>query len=275
MERTNYEGRIPKGISLFSSKSFLWVIILVIAFIAITRSCTIVPPGHRGVSVTLGKVSSNIRGEGLNFKKPFIETVKKISIQQATVEGTAACFSSDLQTVNISYSVLYKLPPEKVVDLYQLYQGDPYIALVEPRLQDVLKQITAKYKAEEVVKKREAIKAEVLGLLTKEVQGMVTVVDVPIKNIDLTDQLEKSIEDKQVQEQQALAKTYELQKAQKEAEITVVNAKAEAEAVKIKGEALKASPEVIQLEIAKKWNGVSPTSVVVTQGGANILLPLK
>ena len=76
-------------------------------------------------------------------------------------------------------------------------------------------------------------------------------------------------------EQAALQKEYELRKEQKEAEITVVRAKAEAEAVKIKGEALKSSPEVIQLEIAKKWNGISPLYISTTAGGANVLLPLK
>jgi prohibitin 2 len=275
MERINLDHSVSRGFSRFSPKSFLWLVIAVVALIALSRSCTIVPPGHRGVSVTLGKVSQNIRGEGLNFKKPFIETIVKIPIQQITVDGETECFSSDLQTIKVSYSVLYKLPPDKIIELYQLFHGDPYASLVDPRIQDALKQATAKYKAEEMVKQREAVKVLAKEIVIREVTGMVTIVDVPLKNIDLTAQLEKAIEDKQVQEQQALSKTYELQKAQKAAEITIVEAKAEAEAVKIKGEALKIAPEVIQLEIAKKWNGVSPTSVVVTQGGANILLPLK
>jgi len=275
MERINLENRVRRGFGVTSPKSFLWLVIAIIVLIALSRSCAIVPPGHRGVSVTLGKVSQNIKGEGLNFKKPFIETIVKIPIQQITVDGETECFSSDLQTIKVSYSVLYKLPPDKIIELYQLYHGDPYASLVDPRIQDALKQATAKYKAEEMVKQREAVKVLAKEIVTREVTGMVTIVDVPLKNIDLTAQLEKAIEDKQVQEQQALSKTYELQKAQKAAEITIVEAKAEAEAVRIKGEALKYSPEVIQLEIAKKWNGVSPTSVVVTQGGANILLPLK
>lgn len=275
MERIDYENRVRRGFGPLPSKSILWLVIIVIFLFALARSCTIVPPGHRGVSVTLGKVSPNIRGEGLNFKKPFIENIVKIPIQQITVDGETECFSSDLQTIRVSYSVLYKLPPDKIISLYQEYRGDPYETLVHPRIEDALKQATAKYKAEEMVKQREAVKILAKEIVIREVTGMVTIVDVPLKNIDLTAQLEKAIEDKQVQEQQALSKTYELQKAQKAAEITIVEAKAEAEAVKIKGEALKISPEVIQLEIAKKWNGVSPTSVVVTEGGANVLLPLK
>lgn len=66
-----------------------------------------------------------------------------------------------------------------------------------------------------------------------------------------------------------------LQKAQRDAEITIVNAKAEAESVRIKGEALTDNPRVVDLEIAKRWNGQSPQSVVISEGGANVLLPLR
>ena len=238
-------------------------------------TCAIIPPGHRGVSVTLGKVYPVAVGEGITLKKPWIEAIVEQSIQQETANGQTACFSSDLQTVTVSYSVLWRRPESKVVELYQQYRGDPYGTLVEPRLHQAIKQVTALYTAEDIAKQRDAIRGFVVEALRKDLDGIVDIRDVPITNIDLSDELEHAIEQKQVMQQQALAKTYELQKAEKEAEITVVNATAEAEAVRIKGEALKSSPEVISLEIAKKWNGVSPSTVVTTTGGANVLLPLK
>jgi prohibitin 2 len=259
-----------------SAKRYIKVIICLVAIIILTMSAyTIVPPGHRGISVTLGKVDPTARGEGIAFKIPFIEKIVLVPVQQLTVSGRAPCFSSDLQTIDIAYSVLYRLPENKVVELYQQYSGNPYFTLVEPRLHEALKQITSKFRAEDLVKSREAIKTAVLQKIQIEMAGLIDVRDVPITNIDLTDELEHAIELKQVTEQQALAKEYELKKAQKQAEITIVNAKAEAEAVKIKGEALKSSPDVISLEIAKRWNGQSPQSVVVSQGGANVLMPLR
>lgn len=234
-----------------------------------------VPPGHRGISVTMGKVSDRLLGEGFTWKKPLVETIVKIPIKQLSIQSNATSFSSDLQTVTVKYVVLYRLPQSRVIELYQQYDGDPYIALVEPRVQEAVKQVASNFKAEEIVKKRDEIKKQVFEKVLAQVSGIIEVRDIPITNIDLTDELEKAIELKQVTEQQALAKQYELQKAQKEAEITIVNAKAEAESVKIKGDALKQSQEVIQLEIAKKWNGISPQTVVVGVGGANVLLPLK
>lgn len=235
----------------------------------------VVPPGHRGISITLGKVDAQVRGEGITFKKPFIERIINFPVRQRTVEGQAASYSSDLQTVMVSFKALYRVPETKVVALFQQYQGDPYETLVEPRIQEELKQTTSLYRAEELVKSREKIKVEVLEKVKKAMGGMLILEDIPITNFDFTDELEKAIEQKTIREQEALAKNFELEKAKKDAEITIVNAQAEAQSVKIKGEAIKASPDVIDLEIAKRWNGVTPQSVVVGRGGSNILLPLK
>jgi len=49
---------------------------------------------------------------------------------------------------------MYKAPETKVVEIYQQYSGDPYSTLVEPRLQEAIKQVTALFKAEELVKNR-------------------------------------------------------------------------------------------------------------------------
>lgn len=250
-------------------------IAVVVGFVMVFGSFKIVPPGHRGIAVTLGRVQENYRHEGITFKLPLVTKIICMPIKQITIESTAPCFSSDLQTVKVKYNVLYRLPENEIVGLYQKYSGDPYTTLVEPRAQEILKQLSATYRAEEMVKAREAIKALAVPKLQAAVGDLVFIVDVVINNVDLTNELEKAIEQKQVMEQQALAKVYELQKAQKEAEITIVQAKAEAESVRIKGEALKASPEVIQLEIAKKWDGKTPTYVSTTAGGANVLLPLK
>lgn len=246
------------------------MLLFVIAF----GSWHIVPPGHRGVAVTLGSTAQQPRLEGITGKLPLFTKIYDIPIKQITREGMAPAFSSDLQQVNVLFNVLYRIPETQVVALFQKYSGDPYDSLVVPRVQEIIKQQTALHRAEEIVKLREKIKMAVLPRI-QEAISEVTIVDVVINNIDLTDELEKAIESKQVMEQQALQKVYELQKATKEAEITVVAAKAEAEAVRIKGEALKASPEVIQLEIAKKWDGHAPTYVSTTAGGANILLPVQ
>ncbi len=246
-----------------------------VVLLLLMSSFHVVPPGHRGVSVTWGKVDPKVRGEGITFKKPFMERVYDVDVRQRTVEGQAGAYSSDLQTVLVAFKALYRIPEEKVVELFQKFQGDPYLSLVEPRIQEELKQTTSLFRAEELVKSREKIKVDLLDKVKRAMGGMLVLEDIPITNFDFTDELEKAIEQKTIREQEALAKNFELEKARKDAEITLVNAEAEAKSVKIKGEAIKASPEVIDLEIAKRWNGVTPQSVIVGKGGANVLLPLK
>ena len=75
-----------------------------------------------------------------------------------------------------------------------------------------------------------------------------------------------------------IAKQYELDKETKQAEITLVKAKAEAEAIQVTAAALAKSPSVIDLEVVKKWDGRSPTTLVVggeNVGGAKIVLPIQ
>lgn len=235
----------------------------------------IVPPGHRGISIFLGKVDALQRPEGLTWKWPFLERIVDFPIMQLKADGRAVSFSSDLQSMEMSYTVMYRVPENQVVTLFQQYRGEPYASLIEPRIQETIKQVTAMSRAEELVKNRERVKEDVVVKIRPAVGDILQIVDINLTNINLSDQLEAAIEQKVVREQEALAKNFELEKERKQAEITIVRAEAEAKAVSIKGDALKTSPEVIQLEIAQRWDGKTPMSVAVNHGGANVLLPLK
>lgn len=251
-------------------------VLLVAGLILGPQSCQVVEPGHRGVSVTLGNVSPKVVDEGLVAKWPFLEKVVQVNVQQTTKEDDFGTYSSDMQTVTVKFKTLYRIPEGKVVELWQQYKGDPYESLILPRIQEELKQTTALYRAEQLVKNREKIKGEVLERVRKSVGDIIDIRDVSIANFDFTDELEAAIETKTIREQEALAKQFELDKAKKDAEIAIVSAQAEAEAVRIKGNALRQNPGVVELEIVNKWDGSVPSTVVIGGGkaGANILLPL-
>jgi prohibitin 2 len=77
-----------------------------------------------------------------------------------------------------------------------------------------------------------------------------------------------------VQEQEANKAVFEQQKAQIDADIAVIRAKGEAESIRIRGEALAKNPELIDLEVITKWNGLTPRVVGGGAGGAAMLLPM-
>ncbi len=252
--------------------------LLLIIAIGLFSSFTVIPPGHRGVRVTMGKVSSEELGEGVALKWPLgISQINEMNVQQQQkTEEDVPCFSSDLQTVTIKYAVMYRLNPTSVVQLYQDFKGDPYESLISPRVQEALKQVTAKYTAEMLVQKREVVREETRTLIRQAIGEKIEIVDFNLRDISLSKELEAAIEAKMVQQQASLKKEYELDSERKEAEIVAVKAEAEAKAVKIRGEALVTNPLVLQLEIIKKWNGVSPTVVMLGKdaGGGNVILPI-
>jgi prohibitin 2 len=265
----------PKTMSASTLAKLIGTAILIfIVIIAISSSSYVVEPGSRGVEVTLGQVSPVFKPQGFGFKKPFITTIVPVTIKQQTREVQASCFSSDLQQVDMDLQALYRVPESSVVQIYQGYAGDPFDSLIEPRVQEAMKEVTAMDTAEEIVKNREEIKDKALASARTKVGSLLVIEDVVIQNIDLSKQLEDAIEAKMVQEQEADKAKFVQQKAQIEADTVVITAKGEAEAMKIRGEALKENPNYLQLQIVEKWDGKSPLVVGSGTSGANMLLPM-
>lgn len=250
-------------------------IIIFIIVIAISSSTYVVEPGDRGIEVTLGQVSPVFRPQGFGFKKPFVTTIVPVTVKQQTREVQASCYSSDLQQVDMDLKVLYRVPESSVVQIYQGYAGDPFDSLVEPRVQEAMKEVTALQSAEQIVKNREQIKNQALTNARQKVGNLLVIDDLVIQNIDLTKQLEDAIEAKMVQEQEADKAKFTQQKAQVEADTLVITAKGEAQSIQIRGEALKENPTFIELQIVEKWDGKTPLVVGSGTSGANMLLPLN
>lgn len=254
------------------------VILILALVIAASQSTYVIEPGTRGVLVTLGKVSPAALTEGFGTKAPFVSHIQTVPVRQQTRELPAECYSADLQQVNMQLRVLYRIPEASVVKIYQDYAGEPFDSLVAPRVQEALKEVTALQSAEQIVKRREEIKTRTLAAAREKIASLLLVEDIVIENINLSRELETAIEAKMVQEQEAAKARFTQQKAQIEADTAIIKAKGEAEAIRIRGEALRDTPGLIQLQIVEKWDGRAP---LVIGGGstaespaASFILPL-
>ncbi len=261
---------------LKENPKFLGYAIGILALIVFASGGTyIIPPGHRGVLVTLGKVSPIFAPEGLGFKMPMITTVIPVSVRQQTTVLKAESYSADLQQINVELRILYRLPENMIVKMFRDYAGDPFDSLIAPRVSEALKEVAAMQSAEHIVKKREEIKSKTLDTTRTKVGDLIVIEDVVIQNISLSNELETAIEAKMVQEQEAAKAKFTQVKAQIEAETAIIRAKGEAEAIRVRGRAVRESPGLVQLQIVEKWNGVSPLVIGGGGGGgANILLPI-
>jgi prohibitin 2 len=251
------------------------VVLAAVVAILLLGSTFIIPPGHRGVLVTMGKVSPVFAPEGLGFKLPLVTTVVPVSVRQQTTLTKTECYSSDLQQIDVELRVLYRIPESMIVKMFRDYSGDPFDSLISPRVSEALKEVTALQSAEQIVKKREEVKSKTLEAARAKVGDLLVIEDVVIQNVSLSKELETAIEAKMVQEQEAAKAKFTQAKAEIEAQTAVIRAKGEAEAIRVRGRAVQDNPGLVQLQIVEKWNGISP--LVIGGGsasGANILLPI-
>jgi prohibitin 2 len=275
MNRRASDGADGPPVNPYLIGRLIGIAIFIFAVVVLVSSGTyIVQPGYRGLAVTLGKVSPDFKPEGFGFKQPFITHVQQMSIRQQTRTAPAECYSSDLQQVKMEVNILYRVPERSVVKVFQQYAGEPFDNLIAPRVQEAIKEVAATMSAEQIVKKREEVKEKSLELAQKKIgTDFLDVVDVVLYNIQLSPELEQAIEQKMVQEQEAAKAKFTQLKAQIDADTAIIRAKGEAEAIEVRGKALRINPEFIKLQILQNWNGRSPL-VVGTEGGANVLLSL-
>jgi prohibitin 2 len=246
-------------------------ILLLVAVLVAASGTYVVQPGYRGVEVILGRVSEGFKPEGFGLKLPLVSTIHPVSIRQQTARETAECYSSDLQQIRVNLRVLYRIPESAVVRLFRDYEGDAFGQLVAPRVHEALKEVVALQNAEQIVKNREQIKVRTLDLARSKIGELVMVEDLVIEDIKLTPELERAIEQKMIQEQEAAKARFVQQRAQIEANTAVIKARGEAESIRIRGEALRENPSYVDLQIVDRWDGQAPLVV----GGGQILMSVS
>lgn len=249
-------------------------LVIFVVVVAGSAATYVVEPGHRGVEVILGRVSPGYKPEGFGLKMPFVTRIVPQLIRQQTAKMTADCYSSDLQQVKIAVRVLYRVPESSVVAVYRDYAGEPFDALIKPRVAEALNEITARRSAEIIVQKREEVKSQALESARRKVGDVLVIEDLVLEDINLTDALENAIEAKMVQEQEAARARFAQQQAQIEASTAVIKAKGEAESIALRGAALRENPSVLELQIIERWDGITPLVVGPGATGANMMLPL-
>src|SRR3984957_11602938 len=273
-DRARPEGKVMQRASL--PMLIFGAVLVFLAVVFLSTTSYVVEPGTRGIKVTLGKAEDKFLPEGFGFKAPFITTIVPVNVRQRTQAVKAECFSSDLQQIMADVRVLYRVPEQSVVQIYKQYAGDPFDSLIAPRVQEALKEVTALQTAVQIVKNREEIKQKTLVAARQKIGDILRVEDIVIRNIDLSADLERAIEAKMVAEQQAAQAKFSQTQTQVEAETAIIRAKGEAEAIRVRGEALKLNPAFLRLQMVERWNGRAPlvVPVGVNNNGAALLMPM-
>jgi regulator of protease activity HflC (stomatin/prohibitin superfamily) len=236
-----------------------------VAFILIIGSFTTVSSGEVGVRTRFGKVVGTTN-EGVNFKIPFIEKIERMNIKVQKIEVQTSSSSKDLQEVNMSLAVNYRIDSKEVKDLYKNVGKKYKDVVLEPAIQESIKAVTSKYTAEQLITSRSQVSDECMEELTKKVEKYGIIInDFNITNFSFSAEFDKAIEEKQVAEQKVLTAKQELEREKIEAEKKIVAAEAEKKANDLKEKSL--TNNIIKEKFIEKWDGKLPT----VYGGSNIL----
>jgi len=232
-----------------------------IAAIAVFMSaCTVVGPGERGFSISLGKVGSEVREPGAYLWIPFFHGSKTLNIQTQRSDVETSAASKDMQEIKTEVALNWSITPDQVMNVFK-NTGDEDSVLrkvISPAVSESLKAATANMTAEEILTKRTELKTQIDTLLrTRLANYGVTLQDVSIVNLTFSKEFTDAIERKQIAEQEAKQAEYVAQKATQQANADVERAKGQAESQRLMKSTI--TPEVLQMKALERWSGVLPT----------------
>ncbi len=284
------------------SASFPWQALLVallaiVVLVVVFSSYTIIEPGHRGVVVMLGAVEDTTLAEGFHLViPPIARQVVPVDVRTKKLEVNVEAASSDMQLIQVNGILNYHLDPINVNKLYQEVGLDYENIIIAPAMQEAIKAATANFKVERILVERTVIRDQIQKDLNSRLSENNIVVDAfSLADVAFSEEFDDAIERKQVAEQAAIQKQYELQAAQKDVEITLAKAEGEKKAAIIAAEGqaearkLEAAAEAAALELVSRQLAQNPSLIqyewarrlapsvttIMLPGGQDIILDAK
>jgi regulator of protease activity HflC (stomatin/prohibitin superfamily) len=255
-------------------------------------SFVVVDAGHVGVVTVFGNVEKDPLYNGLHLVMPYKDVVQMDTrVQKHEAKYDAA--SVDIQAVHAVMALNFRLIGERAPEVYRTVGLRYEQSIIDPAAAEVLKANTAVHAANDILQQRPRIKADVQDGLTKWLAKYgLQVTEVSIKDIRFDKDFEQAVERKQIAQQVAEQKRYEVDQAKREAESKVAKERGEGAAVQARAEGEAAAmrlraaaeaeyntkvtqsltPVMIQQQYLTKWDGRLPQFVTGT--GSNLLLQI-
>ena len=269
---SKYQSRRP-DINVGAAKLvILGIIVLIIIGVMVGSAVSIVDAGFRGVLLHWNAVDvvDPPLEEGLHFIVPFQDSVIPLEVRTLKYTKATTSASQDLQTVSTEITVNYHPDPTRVNYLYKEVGLDYENRIIQPTLEEVVKQVTANYNAEELITKRPLVKQDIQNEISERLADFnITTEIVSITDFQFSVLFAQAIESKVEAEQRALKAENDLVRIEVEArqfeaqsfgiaEANIAEAKGEAEAINIINQALANNPYYLEWLKIQKWDGILP-----------------
>ncbi len=267
---------------------------VIIVLSVLISSFATVPAGHRGVVIRFNAVTGTVLEEGLQTKLPFIDSVVMMDVRTNKYEVPAASASRDLQDVTTTIALNWRLDPSRTAEIYRTLGMDYIERIAAPAVQEVVKQVTAVHRAEDLIVNREMVRNQIAEELTKRlIERGILVETVSITEFRFNATFVAAIEAKVAAEQSVLQAQFTLEqviieaqqreeKERGEAQARIVKAEGEAEYIRIVTEAQvlaneaiagSLSPEVIQYILLDRLGDDIKIIVIPSGQGLDLVLP--
>lgn len=269
------------------------LIVLSIVWMGIYR----IDAGHVGIVKRFGNVI-DVVDPGLHVKIPYADTVEEMEVRERAFTKELEAASQDPLELPITVTVNWLVKRNNVHDLYiqfgSLAQFEQRIIL--PRLNDVVKGVASNYTVNDLLRKRTEYRDRSQQAFAARMPDDIQITGFSIVNIGFPPEYTKAIRDKQVAREQAETERFILERqkltstqvtqsaeAQRDADKAradgrayeiKVQGEAQAEAVRILGQALAANPLVVEYKKIEKWGGTFPTTFMGGEQGVNMLWQL-
>ena len=254
------------------SRSVLVVVLIVVLVVLGSLSFATIDEGYIGVKYQFGRIVDTSLSAGLNFKVPFVQTIRTVDVREQMYEMNTTAYTKDTQTVeNIQVKLNYLYDKSLIGDLIRnIGMANVETKLIIPQMQSTMKNAIGQVRAEDLVQNRAAVQENIEETLRASLGSSgIIVVAFAMEHLDFEDGFEESIRAKVAAEQQALTMQNKTKEKEELAKQVVIEAQAQADSEKIKADAqaytieiiqkqLNQSPEYIEYQKIQRWDGKMP-----------------
>lgn len=271
-EGTNGYGRPTKSFAGFTTQGKLAIGIPLLVLFFLIFCFRTVGAGQVGIITRFGEVN-RVATSGIALKLPYpIERLEKMETRVQKEEQDTTAATSDLQDVTGKLALNYALDNATALRVYKELGKEYKERVITPAVQESFKASTAQYTASELITKRPEVKAKAYEAIKDRLEKYgIRVVDLNIVNFAFSAEFNTAIEAVQVANQNVAKARQELETTKVEAQKQIEEAQGRAEAQRLQQQTL--TPEILQQEAIKKWDGKLPTT---TAGGETLFnIPLR
>ena len=281
----------------FGPRSIIPAVLVIVALLVVWSGIYRIDAGHVGIVKRFGNVI-DVVDPGLHIKVPYADTVEVMEVREREFTIVLEAASQDPLELPVKVTVNWLVKRTNVKDLYvqfgSLAQFEARI--IQPRLNDAVKGVTSGYTVNDLLRKRTEYRDLSQKLFAARMPDDVQITGFSVVNIGFPPEYTKAIREKQVAREQAETEKYVLDRqrltttqvtqtamAQRDADKLradgrayeiKVQGEAQADAIRIMGQALASHPLVVEYKKVERWGGNFPGTFMGGDAAAHTLWSL-